>query len=82
MYYYELQAPGHVNGLVDVNRNLVNEYRYTPFGTPANGFPVEGTQNPLQYMARELDATTGEVRGPDRAGGGKCNVTLRCLRKV
>lgn len=59
MYYYQLQSPGHVEALVDLSRNVVNQYRYTPFGTPVNGFPVEGTPNPLQYMARELDATTG-----------------------
>jgi RHS repeat-associated protein len=59
MYYYQLQTPGHVNALLDLGGNVVNHYRYTPFGTPANGFPVEGTPNPLQYMARELDATTG-----------------------
>jgi RHS repeat-associated protein len=58
-YYYVLQQPGHVNGLVNLNDQLVNEYRYSPFGTPVSGYPVQGTTNPLQYMARELDATTG-----------------------
>jgi RHS repeat-associated protein len=59
MYYYQLQTPGHVNALLDLSGNVVNHYRYTPFGTPANGFPVEGTPNPLRYMARALDAATG-----------------------
>lgn len=59
IHYYVLQQPGHVHGLVNANDQLVNEYRYTPFGTPVSAYPVEGTQNPLQYMARELDAATG-----------------------
>ena len=59
IYYYALQQPGHVNGLVNANDQLVNSYRYTPFGAAATGFPVQGTVNPLQYMARELDAATG-----------------------
>ena len=58
-YYYVLQQPGHVKGLVNLNDQLVNEYRYTLFGMPVNGFPVQGTANPLQYMAREVDAATG-----------------------
>ena len=48
-----------MNGLVNLNDQLVNEYRYTPFGMPVNGYPVQGTANPLQYMAREADAATG-----------------------
>lgn len=79
-------------GLVNANDPLVNEYRYTPFGAPANGYPVEGTTNPLQYMARELDAATGLFhvrnrwydpqlgrfisRGPHRAGRGDQPVCL------
>lgn len=59
IYYYQMHQPGHVGGLVNASNQLVNHYRYTPFGTPVNGFPVEGTPNPLQYMARELDSTTG-----------------------
>jgi RHS repeat-associated protein len=38
---------------------LVNEYRYTPFGTPVNRHPMQGTPNPLQYIARELDGLSG-----------------------
>ncbi|HYR08210.1 MAG TPA: RHS repeat-associated core domain-containing protein, partial [Longimicrobium sp.] len=59
IYYYQMQRPGHVSGLVNTSNQLVNEYRYTPFGTPVNGYPVQGTPNPLQYMARELDALSG-----------------------
>lgn len=59
VYYYVMQEPGHVNGLLDAAGQLVNQYRYTPFGKPVNGYPKEATANPLQYMARELDAATG-----------------------
>ena len=59
IFYYQMQKPGHVSGLVNTSNQLVNEYRYTPFGTPVNGYPVQGTPNPLQYMARELDGLAG-----------------------
>jgi hypothetical protein len=37
IYYYQLQAPGHVNALLDLSGYVVSRYPYTPFGTPAGG---------------------------------------------
>jgi RHS repeat-associated protein len=59
VYYYVLNQPGHVNALVNASDQLVNHYRYTPFGERVASQTSEGTENPLQYMARELDAVTG-----------------------
>ncbi|HEX6041486.1 RHS repeat-associated core domain-containing protein [Longimicrobium sp.] len=59
VYYYVTQEPGHVQALVSATDTLVNQYRYTPFGMALNGVPAPGTPNPLQFMARELDAGTG-----------------------
>jgi RHS repeat-associated protein len=48
-----------VNALVNASDQMVNHYRYTPFGERVASQTTEGTENPLQYMARELDAVTG-----------------------
>jgi RHS repeat-associated protein len=58
-YYYSTEAPGHVQGLFDGAGNVVNTYRYTPFGDMEAGSPQETVTNPLRYMSREMDASTG-----------------------
>jgi RHS repeat-associated protein len=58
-YYYATQVPGHVTGLFDGAGNVVNSYRYTPFGDMEAGSPQETLTNPLRYMAREMDDNTG-----------------------
>jgi RHS repeat-associated protein len=56
-YYYALEYPGHVAGLVTAAGQVVNRYEYTPFGKTLS--MTEGVPNPLQYMARELDSDAG-----------------------
>lgn len=57
-YYYVNEQPGHVIGLLDGARNLVNRYRYKAFGQFDAGTGGSVDQ-PLGYMARELDRHTG-----------------------
>ena len=56
-YYYTMEAPGHVSGLVNTSRAVVNQYAYTPWGQPES--TTEAVSQPLRWMARELDPTTG-----------------------
>ena len=57
MFYYVTEQPGHVVGLVDANNQVVNEYRYDPWG---NAITVrEQVPQTLRYAAREYDAETG-----------------------
>lgn len=57
IYYYITEAPGHVTGLLNEAGQVVAEYRYTPWGEVES--TTDTTGQPLQYMAREIDATTG-----------------------
>ena len=56
-YYYATDHPGNVIGLIDGADQVVNQYKYGPWGEPelVNG-PIE---QPLGYTAREWDATAG-----------------------
>jgi RHS repeat-associated protein len=56
-YYYLTDGPGNVTGLVDTSGNLVNEYRYGPWGTTE--YVRETIPQPFRFTARELDAETG-----------------------
>ena len=56
MYYYTMEAPGHVTGLMDAAGSVVESYRYTPFGEVETETNVTG--QPLRFMARELDPGT------------------------
>ncbi len=56
-YFYVLELPGHVTGLVNEAGNVAAEYRYTPFGEIESA--NDPTGQPLRFMARELDSATG-----------------------
>ncbi|HZG42137.1 MAG TPA: RHS repeat-associated core domain-containing protein, partial [Longimicrobium sp.] len=56
-YYYATDHPGNVIALIDGADQVVNEYKYGPWGEPEL---VNGTiEQPLGYAAREWDATSG-----------------------
>jgi len=56
-YYYAVEPPGHVTGVMDASGGVVARYRYTPWGEIESR---SGTlDQPLQFMAREVDASTG-----------------------
>ena len=56
-YYYLMDLPGGIVGVVDSNGNVVNRYTYGPFGeTTAT---ENGPRNPLRFGAREHDEETG-----------------------
>jgi len=57
VYYYAMELPGHVKGLFNAANQVVNEYSYDPWGEMAA--VTENVQQPLRYMARELDPITG-----------------------
>jgi RHS repeat-associated protein len=57
VYYYLADGPGNVVGLVDTYGNLVNEYRYGPFGE--SEMVREAVPQPFRFTGRELDAETG-----------------------
>lgn len=55
-YYYALEQPGHVTGVMDAAGNVVARYRYSPWGAIES---LEGSfDQPLRYMAREYDSAT------------------------
>jgi RHS repeat-associated protein len=56
-YYYMTDLSGNVTGLADGSGQVVNRYRYSPFGTAES--TSEQVSNPLRFKARELDAYTG-----------------------
>jgi RHS repeat-associated protein len=56
-YYYTLEYPGHVAGLINEAGVVTGEYRYTPFGEIESS--NDPTGQPLRYMAREIDSGTG-----------------------
>jgi len=55
MYYYLLERPGHVKGLLDSSGALIGEYAYLPYGEPIATNKGDGIAQPLRFMARELD---------------------------
>jgi len=55
--YYVLEQPGHVAGLASASNTVANQYKYTPWGQPES--TSETIAQPLRFMAREYDATTG-----------------------
>jgi RHS repeat-associated protein len=57
VYYYAMELPGHVKGLFNAANQVVNEYAYDPWGEMTA--VTENVQQPLRYMARELDPITG-----------------------
>ncbi|MDQ3280147.1 MAG: PKD domain-containing protein [Acidobacteriota bacterium] len=55
-FYYAMEEPNNVAGLIDRNNQVVNRYVYQPFGVTQSA--TEGTPNPLRYLAREWDPGT------------------------
>jgi RHS repeat-associated protein len=45
-----------VLGLFNGSNQVVNQYRYLPFGEPESGYPQEAIGNILKFQAREFDA--------------------------
>lgn len=59
VFYYLADAQGSVTGVVEAKTHeLVNRYRYTPWGTLETG-SYEEVKNPIHYTGREHDAETG-----------------------
>ncbi len=56
-YYYLYDGLGSVTELIDVNENVVNQYRYTPFGESL--VREETVYNPYQFTGRRYDAESG-----------------------
>jgi len=56
IYYYLMDRPGNVTGLIDANHNLVNRYTYSPFGE--RGTVTEGVANAMQFQARHIEPGT------------------------
>jgi RHS repeat-associated protein len=56
-YYYTTEHPGHVTGLVSIYGAVGGEHRYKPFGEVESSSEEAG--QPLRFMGRELDFTTG-----------------------
>lgn len=57
VYYYTMEAPGHVTGVLNASGGVAGQFRYAPFGEVESGSDTTG--QPLRYMARELDPSTG-----------------------
>ncbi len=57
-YYYLYDGLGSVTELIDENENVVNRYRYTPFGESM--LKIEGVFNPYQFTGRRYDQETGQ----------------------
>ncbi len=57
-YYYLYDGLGSVTELIDEDENMVNQYRYTPFGESI--VKIEGVFNPYQYTGRRFDNETGQ----------------------
>lgn len=56
-YFYLFDGLGSVTELIDENENVVNRYRYTPFGSPL--VKDETVYNPYQFTGRRYDAESG-----------------------
>ncbi len=57
-YYYLYNGQGSVTELINADEEVVNKYRYTPFGSPR--LKVESVYNPYEYTGRRLDEETGQ----------------------
>ncbi len=57
-YYYLYNGQGSVTELINADEEVVNKYRYTPFGSPR--LKVETVYNPYEYTGRRLDEETGQ----------------------
>jgi RHS repeat-associated protein len=57
VYYYTLEQPGHVTGLMNASGGVAANYKYSPFGELESSTAT--VDQPLRYMARELDSSTG-----------------------
>jgi RHS repeat-associated protein len=55
-YYYLFDSLGSVIGLTDASGNLVEAYRYSPYGQPLQASTVG---NPYLFTGREFDSETG-----------------------
>jgi RHS repeat-associated protein len=55
VYYYVAENPGHATGLVNTSNQVVNKYRYDPWG--AEQHCTEAKPNPLRFAGRHYDAT-------------------------
>ena len=56
-YYYLYDGLGSVTEVIDANQNVMNIYRYTPFGDAL--IREETVYNPYQYTGRQYDAESG-----------------------
>jgi len=52
-FYYAMEEPGHVAGVMNSSGTLVASYEYTPFGQRISA--TESLVQPLQFMGRERD---------------------------
>lgn len=57
VYYYTTERPGHVTGLLNTLGQVAGEHHYKPFGEVESATDDAG--QPLRFMGRELDFTTG-----------------------
>jgi RHS repeat-associated protein len=55
-YYYIAEGAGNVIALIDVNRTIVNRYRYSAFGQLEDS--SEAITNPIRFAGREYDSET------------------------
>jgi RHS repeat-associated protein len=55
VYYFALEQPGHVAALMNSTGTIVAGYDYAPFGTET----AINDGQPLRFMGRELDFSTG-----------------------
>jgi RHS repeat-associated protein len=74
-YYYLFDGLGSVSELINEAEEVVNVYRYSPFGDSL--IKIEGIANPYQFNAREFDAESGLYHYRSRAYssglGGSCS---------
>lgn len=59
MYYYLLDYPGNVIGLLDGSQQLIKSYTYRPSGVVEDSTSTSSVINTLKFDAREFDSETG-----------------------
>ncbi len=59
IYYYGLDGHGSVVNLTDVSGNVVNTYRYDPYGNSLGKVETASLPNPWQYAGGYYDAESG-----------------------